>query len=148
MIEVSRYDMQEFWKVVCQKLQNRLSKPMYDTWISSTVGEIAVDNTLIVKVASEYAKKWIMKRYKHYFIEVLKELTGQDFKVQIIYNQTEADTREVSYTPIAKKELAPNLDINKVKRKRVSIEIPNITPSNHEIRLRQENDRIIRSLRC
>lgn len=147
---VRRMDKDEaqlFWEIVIQMIQQRLSKPMHDTWIAPLTGQIVEDNTIVINAASKFAREWIVERYEHHFITVLKELTGQDFKVQVTYSQTKEERKESDSCPSIRKEVInANEDSNQVKYKKVSVKIPIITPSNHSIRLRRENERITRSL--
>ncbi|CAM4194475.1 MULTISPECIES: DnaA N-terminal domain-containing protein [Lederbergia] len=135
----------EFWEIILQQIEKRLSKPMYQTWIAPLSGKIVEGNTIIIKAKTEFAKEWIIQRYLHHFTEVLKELTGQEFNLQVIYLHTKEERKESdSYSAIEKKVIDD--DSSQQKYKKVSVEIPIITPSNHSIRLRRENERIIRSL--
>lgn len=145
---MDRKEAQEFWEIVIQKVQQRLSKPMYDTWIAPLSGQIAEDNTIVINAASEFAKEWIMERYEHHFIVVLKELTGQDFNLQVTYSQIKEERKGSDSCSSIKKEgvINSNENSSQVKYKKVSVKIPTITPSNHSIRLRRKNERIIRSL--
>ncbi|MBP1917110.1 chromosomal replication initiation ATPase DnaA [Lederbergia galactosidilyticus] len=144
---MDRDEAQELWEIVLQKVQQRLSKPMYDTWIAPLSGQIAEGNTIVINAASEFAKEWIAERYVHHFIAVLKDLTGQDFKVQVTYPQTKEERKESDpCSSISKEVINSNKNSSQVKYKKVSVKIPTITPSNHSIRLRKENERITRSL--
>lgn len=144
---MARDESQEFWEIILQKVQQHLSKPMYDTWIAPLSGRIAGDNTIVINAASQFAKEWIVERYEHHFIEVLKELTGQDFNLQVIYSQIKEEGKgSDSCSSIKKEVINSNEDSNQVKYKKVSVKIPTITPSNHSIRLRRENERITKSL--
>lgn len=145
--KMDREEAQEFWEIVIQKVQQRLSKPMYDTWIAPLSGQIAEGNTIVISAASEFAKGWINEKYEHHFTAVLKELTGQDFNVRVIYPQTKGERKESeSSSSIKKDAVNSNENSSQVKYKKVSVKIPTITPSNHAIRLRRENERITRSL--
>lgn len=147
MNRTAREDLQEFWEVVIQRVQDCMSKPMYDTWIASTtVGGITKGNTFIIKAATEFAAGWITERYKHHFIAVLKELTGQDFKVQVTYEQTKVERGGSDCSLIEEAVMNTNDDCNKVKVKRASVGIPIITPSTSSIKLRKDNEKITRSL--
>src|SRR5699024_12651774 len=55
--KMDREEAQEFWEIVIQKVQQRLSKPMYDTWIAPLSGQIAEGNTIVISAASEFADR-------------------------------------------------------------------------------------------
>lgn len=144
---MDRDEAQDLWEIVLQKVQQRLSKPMYDTWIAPLSGQIAEGNTIVINAASEFAKEWIAERYVHHFIAVLKDLTGQDFKVQITYSEIKEEGKESdSYSSIKKEVIGSDENSSQVKYKKVSVKIPTITPSDHSIRRRRKNERIVRSL--
>ncbi|WP_445505714.1 DnaA N-terminal domain-containing protein [Niallia sp. 03091] len=67
------------------KISTRISKPSFDTWIASASGKILDEHTLVITEANDFSKEWIKEGYEHLFMEVLKELTGQDFKVKVIF---------------------------------------------------------------
>lgn len=132
VLKMDRDEAQEFWEIILQMVQQRLSKPMYDTWIAPLSGEIVEGNTIVIRAASEFAEVWIKERYKHHFADVLSELTGQVFKVQVIgSNKT-----TISNTS-SKKAESPTPTI-----KKVNVGIPVITPSYSSIKLRRDNARI------
>lgn len=144
---MNRDEAQEFWEIVIQKIQQRLSKPMYDTWIAPLSGQIAVDNTIIIRAASEFAADWIKERYKHDFIDVLKGLTGLDFKVQVTYEEKKVERSASDHLLSEVEVINKNDDYNnKVKFKKASVGAPIIPPSYSTMELRRVNEKITRSL--
>lgn len=55
--------LEAFWENILEKLRNELSKPSYDTWLSSTKLVDFTNNTLTVSVPNEFAKDWLENRY-------------------------------------------------------------------------------------
>lgn len=55
--------LEAFWENILEKLKNELSKPSYDTWLSSTRLVDFTNNTLTVSVPNEFAKDWLENRY-------------------------------------------------------------------------------------
>ncbi len=55
--------LEAFWENILEKLKIELSKPSYDTWLSSTRLVDFTNNTLTVSVPNEFAKDWLENRY-------------------------------------------------------------------------------------
>lgn len=55
--------LEAFWENILEKLKNELSKPSFDTWLSSTKLVDFTNNTLTVSVPNEFAKDWLENRY-------------------------------------------------------------------------------------
>ncbi|QGS68149.1 hypothetical protein CV093_04430 [Oceanobacillus sp. 143] len=73
-------DSQDLWEIILVEISNYISKSSFDTWIAPSSGEITEGNTLVITAANDFACDWIKERYKQLFFDVLKELTGQEFK--------------------------------------------------------------------
>ncbi|RNC28956.1 MAG: Chromosomal replication initiator protein DnaA [Candidatus Dichloromethanomonas elyunquensis] len=52
-----------FWENILEKLKNELSKPSFETWLSSTKLVDFTNNKLTISVANEFAKDWLESRY-------------------------------------------------------------------------------------
>jgi chromosomal replication initiator protein len=52
-----------FWENILEKLKNELSKPSFETWLSSTKLIDFSNNKLTISVANEFAKDWLESRY-------------------------------------------------------------------------------------
>ena len=55
--------LQVLWQETLSKLENELSKPSFETWLSSTYLLDIEGDTLIVSVPNEFAKDWLESRY-------------------------------------------------------------------------------------
>ncbi|MDY0407380.1 DnaA N-terminal domain-containing protein [Paracerasibacillus soli] len=72
-------EAQLFWEIVIQMIQQRLSKPMHDTWIAPLTGQIVEDNTIVINAASKFAREWIVERYAASFYYSTKRVDGSRF---------------------------------------------------------------------
>ncbi|WP_042347895.1 DnaA N-terminal domain-containing protein [Bacillus massiliigorillae] len=68
------------WKKGLCELQNRLSKPSYETWLSCTHGIKLEGNVLYISVAKEFDKEWLEVRYDYLICSVLEYITGKEMK--------------------------------------------------------------------
>ncbi|MBM7620010.1 chromosomal replication initiation ATPase DnaA [Bacillus tianshenii] len=71
------------WGDVLAEMSRRLSKPSYDTWIAPLSGEVFEDGKLIITAQNDLSKEWIQSRYKQELLDVLKTLTGQNYKIKV-----------------------------------------------------------------
>nr|WP_246880634.1 DnaA N-terminal domain-containing protein [Sporosarcina sp. 6E9] len=141
-----RDDLRDVWAVLSHKVQERIGRPLYDAWLAPVTGELLEGRVIIINATSEFAVEWITERYKHHFIDVLRELTGQDFKVKVTYVQTKTERGGSDCSLIEGVVTNANDDCNKIKVKRVSVGVPIITPSTSSKKLRRDNEKITRSL--
>lgn len=141
-----REELQDVWEVIRRRVKGRISRPMYDMWIAPATGKIVEGNILVIKATTGYAAEWITDRYRDHFIVVLHELTGQDFLVKVIEEQTKTEVRGSHCSLINEVATSANDDCSRSNVKRVSVGIPIITPSSSSMKLRRDNAKITRSL--
>jgi chromosomal replication initiator protein len=69
------------------EIQNKLSKPSYETWLKSTTAHSMKQDTLIVTAPNEFARDWLESRYSNLISDTLKDITGAELEVKFIIPQ-------------------------------------------------------------
>ncbi|PLS15794.1 chromosomal replication initiator protein DnaA [Bacillus sp. M6-12] len=81
------------WNQTLKKIEKKISKPSFDTWMKATKAHMLQGDTLTVAAPNEFARDWLEERYSHLIAGILLELTGEELEVKFIIppNQGEED---------------------------------------------------------
>ncbi|MHB8125100.1 MAG: chromosomal replication initiator protein DnaA [Desulfitobacteriaceae bacterium] len=109
--------LNSLWKETLDKLESQVSKPSFETWLSSTKLLQINGDTLVISVHNEFAKDWLESRYAPLIRSVVKTIMGQSkdlkFVISQIGEQYQKD-REPSHIPFTPKVITlPNYLNNK-----------------------------------
>ena len=88
--EVETWDGEEsdseavaIWERVKGKLEDRLPRPIFETWIRPTTGAEYSEDTFVVLAHSQFAAKWLQQRMFHALHGILQEETGAPVSLSI-----------------------------------------------------------------
>ncbi|MBD1371972.1 chromosomal replication initiator protein DnaA [Hazenella sp. IB182357] len=93
--------IQELWTRTLEEVQNRVSKPSFETWLTATEAVELQDNTLSIAAPNDFARDWLESRYADLIRDALKEVTGAHIGVKFISQTTEKPKGD---TPQEKKQ--------------------------------------------
>ncbi len=85
-------NIQEIWIAALEKIEEKISKPSFDTWLKNTKAEALDKNTLIVSAPNEFARDWLENQYTRLISEILTEITGSDIEAKFIIPNTGTET--------------------------------------------------------
>ncbi len=77
------YNVSEIWEQLLQRLKNSVSETVYNTIISPAVPLSASDSVFLIGVNNNFLKKWLEENYKTIIENLLAEITGKEFSLQI-----------------------------------------------------------------
>ena len=80
---MNSYNVSEIWEQLLQRLKNSVSETVYNTIISPAVPLSATDTVFIIGVNNNFLKKWLEENYKPIIENLLAEITGKEFSLQI-----------------------------------------------------------------
>ncbi len=91
-------NIQEIWVATLERIEEKISKPSFDTWLKNTKAEAIENNTLIVSAPNEFARDWLENQYTKLISDILTEITGSEIIAKFIIPNTKAtnDSRETS----------------------------------------------------
>lgn len=76
--------VQQIWTQTLEAIQNKISKPSFETWLKSTEAIELEEDRLIVVAPNEFARDWLESRYADLVRETLFEVTGSPLNVKFI----------------------------------------------------------------
>ncbi|QKS69595.1 chromosomal replication initiator protein DnaA [Paenalkalicoccus suaedae] len=93
-------NLNDLWEQALLKIEEKVSKPSYDTWFKFTKAD-SIDqssNTITVIAPNEFARDWLENRYFNIITDTLQELTGAELEAKFILprdeNEEELDILE------------------------------------------------------
>ncbi|ADH97553.1 chromosomal replication initiator protein DnaA [Salisediminibacterium selenitireducens] len=103
-------NLNDLWDQVLSKIEQKVSKPSFDTWFKYTVVD-SIDqssNTITVIAPNEFARDWLENRYFSILTETLYELTGAELEARFILPKDEGsdlDFVEKNNPPVLQEDL-------------------------------------------
>ncbi|MDC3414909.1 chromosomal replication initiator protein DnaA [Aquibacillus sp. 3ASR75-11] len=97
-------NIQELWVNTLKSMEDKVSKPSYDTWLKNTKASSLEDDTLIISAPNEFARDWLENRYTELISNALYEVTGAKLKTKFIIPDTyrEEDEEKPSVKKVSK----------------------------------------------
>ncbi|QKY70838.1 chromosomal replication initiator protein DnaA [Lentibacillus sp. CBA3610] len=77
-------NIHELWNATLEKIEEKISKPSFDTWLKNTKAESLEEDTLTVLAPNEFARDWLEGRYTDLINEILLEITGAELSTKFI----------------------------------------------------------------
>ncbi|AFL98502.1 MULTISPECIES: chromosomal replication initiator protein DnaA [Desulfitobacterium] len=108
--------LQVLWQETLSKLENELSKPSFETWLSSTYLLDIEGDTLIVSVPNEFAKDWLESRYAPIIRSTVQSILGQSMNLRFVVTSMHESFRQgdnQAETPSDTKTESPDSPDNK-----------------------------------
>ncbi len=83
----------DLWNSALAKVEKKISKPSFDTWLKSTKAHSLQGDVLTIIAPNEFARDWLEERYSQLISGILYEITGEELSVKFIIpqNQNEED---------------------------------------------------------
>ncbi|MFD1204256.1 MULTISPECIES: chromosomal replication initiator protein DnaA [Sporosarcina] len=76
--------LSNLWNEVLSKVEERISKPSFETWLKSTKLMSYGNENVTIAVPNSFAKDWLENHYVHLITGILSELTGEDRLIQFV----------------------------------------------------------------
>lgn len=77
------------WQQVLSILQKRVSKPSYETWLTSTRAVVFNDTTITICTPNNFARDWLENRYTKHIKEAVYDYTGKQVELKFIIESEE-----------------------------------------------------------
>ncbi|RFA32586.1 chromosomal replication initiation protein DnaA [Virgibacillus dokdonensis] len=87
-------NIQEIWTAALEKIEEKISKPSFDTWLKNTKAETLENSTLIVSAPNEFARDWLENQYTRLISDILTEITGAEIETKFIIPSTSKDAED------------------------------------------------------
>ncbi|MCP3739955.1 chromosomal replication initiator protein DnaA [Rossellomorea sp. BNER] len=79
----------DLWNKALSNIEQKISKPSFETWLKSTKAHSIQGDTLIITAPNEFARDWLEGRYSQLISGVLYEITGEELTVKFIIPQNQ-----------------------------------------------------------
>src|SRR5690625_7528487 len=80
---------EELWAATLNNIEQKISKPSFDTWLKKTEARTIDEETIIIDVPNEFARDWLEGHYTNLIREILYDLTGAELTVKFVIPNTE-----------------------------------------------------------
>lgn len=108
----------DLWNEALALIEQKLSKPSYETWLKSTTAHSLQDDTLVITAPNEFARDWLESRYAGIIKEILLEVTGSELNVKFIIPQNQLED-EIDYEKRTKKPPKPDPNMDEDMKQRM-----------------------------
>ena len=88
-------NIEELWTNTLKSIEDKISKPSYDTWLKNTKADALEENTLVISAPNEFARDWLESRYTTLISDALFEVTGAELQTKFVIPETASDLDEV-----------------------------------------------------
>jgi len=100
-------NINDLWVATLEKIEEKISKPSFETWLQYTKAEGLEGNTLIISAPNEFARDWLENQYTQFISEVLLDITGSELHTKFIVPDSSIDEES------SESEQKPNPDAHK-----------------------------------
>ncbi|MBP2651232.1 MAG: Chromosomal replication initiator protein dnaA [Firmicutes bacterium] len=91
------------WEQVLKIMEKEIIKPIFDTWIKSTIPLSLTDTTLEIGTPNQFIKDWIEARYSNTFKKTIQLVTTKNMEVKFVNLNLENEAPEET-TPAGPQE--------------------------------------------
>lgn len=75
--------LENLWNQVLERLQLRLSRPTFETWIKTAKVEQLDEECLVIRTPNPFARNWLQKYYIKTITEVVHEVIGHPIDIHL-----------------------------------------------------------------
>lgn len=100
--------LEKLWNEVLSKVEDKVSRPSFETWLKSTKLMTYGDENVTIAVPNSFAKDWLETHYVHLITGILSELTGEDRLIHfVVPKEMEESDFKVPKTVVKQAEKTP-----------------------------------------
>ncbi|MFC2948769.1 chromosomal replication initiator protein DnaA [Virgibacillus sediminis] len=106
-------NIDDLWVATLEKIEEKISKPSFDTWLKNTNAEKIEENTLVISAPNEFARDWLENQYTNLISNILEEITGTRLTTKFIIPESVSHDEEPEAEPKPTTDAANNGDVPK-----------------------------------
>jgi len=113
MKRVNSSEMASIWDQILEQLEKGIIKPIFDTWIKSTIPLSITDTLIEIGAPSQFTKEWIETRYLVTIQQTVENVLGKPVSVKLINLNIKEQSPPDSEVPlsISPSPLSNNVEI-------------------------------------
>jgi len=77
-------NIEELWAATLSNIEQKISKPSFDTWLKNTKARVISEDWIVIDVPNEFARDWLEGHYTTLISNILYELTGAELNVKFV----------------------------------------------------------------
>ena len=81
--------LEELWNNVLAQVEQKISKPSFETWLKSTKLLSWSATTVTIAAPNSFARDWLENHYIHLITGILTELTGEDLLIKFVVQKNQ-----------------------------------------------------------
>ncbi len=82
-------DKNQIWNEALAELEQKVSRPSFETWLKDTEPLDMQQNRLTVSVPTDFVKEWLENRYSQLILDVLRDISGANLAVKFVVGSAE-----------------------------------------------------------
>lgn len=87
-------NIEEIWAATLSKMESKVSKPSFETWLRNTKPKDLKNGIMTVTVLNEFTRDWLEGQYTAIINEILFELTGSELQTKFVVPDDESEQTE------------------------------------------------------
>ena len=88
--------LDNLWGQVLERLQLKLSKPTFETWIKTASAEQLENNCLVIRTPNPFARNWLQKYYIKTIADVVHDILGYPVEIYLTTSLVEDSGKDDS----------------------------------------------------
>ncbi|WP_188456211.1 chromosomal replication initiator protein DnaA [Virgibacillus oceani] len=92
-------NIEELWVATLEKIEEKISKPSFDTWLKNTKAEKLDQDLLTIAAPNEFARDWLEGRYTELISDILFELTGARLTIKFVIPESNTEVDDLKPAP-------------------------------------------------
>ena len=90
------YQLLDIWQATLDQIEEKMSKPSFETWLKTTKPVSINDDSLVISVPNEFTKDWVQGRYADLITSALQEVVGnENFRVHFVTPPVNEDEQTI-----------------------------------------------------
>ncbi|WP_163969268.1 chromosomal replication initiator protein DnaA [Oceanobacillus halotolerans] len=94
-------NIEELWTATLEKIEEKISKPSFDTWLKNTKALRINEDTLIIAAPNEFARDWLEGHYTSLITNIIGNITGTPLSIKFIIPELQTTEEETNPSPKA-----------------------------------------------
>lgn len=87
-------NIDQLWNETLKKIEGKISKPSFDTWLKSTEAIDLNDQIITIAAPNEFARDWLENSYSKLISDTLFELTGTEMEPKFVIPETRKEEKQ------------------------------------------------------
>lgn len=77
-------ELLEIWQATLDRIEKKMSKPSFETWLKTTRPVSITDDTLVISVPNDFTRDWLQGRYAEIISETVKDVSSKHYQVHFV----------------------------------------------------------------